>query len=81
MENRVLLHYAVKWFFYIFGKLIGSLFKNGQGNSMSKIQKCANKFFHCFFMWAGKVGTNRGKLWKVGQTVVGGSSYTHKYGT
>jgi hypothetical protein len=31
---------------------------------MSKIQKCANKFFHCFLCGPKKVGTNGGILWK-----------------
>jgi hypothetical protein len=50
MENPVLLHYAVKWFFTYSEKLIGSLSKNGQGNSMSKNPKRAKKFFRSF-MW------------------------------
>ena len=31
-------------------KLIGSLFKNGQGKVMSKNQKRANKFFQSFYV-------------------------------
>jgi len=50
MENRVLLHYAVKWFFTHSEKLIRSLLKNGQGKYMSKIQKRAKKFFMSFYV-------------------------------
>ena len=50
MENRVLLHYALKWFFTYSEKLIGSLFKNGQGKSMSKNQKRAKKFIQSFYV-------------------------------
>ena len=66
MEIRVSLHYALKWFFTYSEKLIGSLLKNGQGKYMSKIQKCDPKFIHCFLCGPEKVGTNGGKLWKVG---------------
>ena len=48
MKIRVLLHYAVKSLFTYSEKLIWSLFKNGQGNSISKNQKRAN-FYLLFF--------------------------------
>jgi len=50
MENRVLLHYAVKWFFTHSEKLIRSLLKNGQGKYMSKNPKRAEKFIHLFLV-------------------------------
>ena len=57
MENRVSLHYALKWFFTYSEKLIGSLFKNGQRKYMSKIQKRAIKFFQCFYVGPANGGT------------------------
>jgi hypothetical protein len=56
MENRVSLHYALKWFFIYSEKLVGSLFKIGQGKSMSIFQKRANKFFRSFLCGPEKVG-------------------------
>jgi hypothetical protein len=50
MKNRFSLHYAAKWFFTYSEKLIGSLFKIGQGKGMSIFPKRANKFIHLFLV-------------------------------
>jgi len=67
-ENSVFTALCCEVGFFTYSeKLVGSLFKIGQGKDMSIFQKRANKFFRSFYVGLKIVGTNSGILWKVGK--------------
>ena len=49
MEIRVLLHYAVKWFFYIFGKTYWVTFENWTRKKYVQFSKTGREVYSSVF--------------------------------